>query len=121
MTKQSTTPPVARIVTHETPGPGPWVLQAACADLPTRYFFSDDPAGTDLALAVCRPCPVRDDCAAYALAIPILDGVWGGLTEADRRRIVRRRARHTQDGSRTAGQAGAPLPTGTASDALRCR
>lgn len=91
MTKRLTSAPVARMDIDLTPGPGPWVLHAACAGLPTRYFFSEDPATTDLALAVCRSCRVRDECAAYALATPILDGVWGGLTEADRRGIIRRR------------------------------
>lgn len=119
MNRRLTSAPVARIDSDQTPGPGPWVCQAACAGLPTRYFFSDNPDDMNLALAVCRPCPVRDDCAAYALAIPILDGVWGGLTEADRRRIIRRRhERNSEDRPRTTGQAGLP---GAARESTRCR
>lgn len=119
MNQRLISPPVARIDSDQTPGPGPWVRQAACAGLPTSYFFSDDPDDVKLALAVCRPCPVRDDCAAYALAIPILDGVWGGMTEADRRRIVRRRhERNSEDRSRIARHEGLP---GAAHGSPRCR
>jgi WhiB family redox-sensing transcriptional regulator len=107
---------VARVDTDQTAGPGRWVLQAACAGLPTDYFFSDDPADTDLALAVCRPCPVRHDCAAYALAIPIFDGVWGGLTEADRRRIIRRQTAQVEDRPRMAAGQASALYAGAASE-----
>lgn len=41
----------------------------------------------------CMKCPVLDDCAEYALDNRIEFGVWGGLTEEDRRKIRRRRRR----------------------------
>lgn len=44
-----------------------------------------DPAQERRAIAVCRQCPAQTQCALYALADPSLGGVWGGLTEADRR------------------------------------
>lgn len=78
---------VSRVTLEDTPAPGAWVERAACRVLPTDWFFSDDPADSETARAVCRPCPVRDDCAAYALAVPGIGGIWGGLSEADRRRI----------------------------------
>jgi WhiB family redox-sensing transcriptional regulator len=85
---------------EDAPAPGTWARRAACLGLPTDTFFPDDPADADIARAVCQRCPVRDDCAAYALAIPALAGIWGGLTEADRRRIRRRHGRghHHQHG-----------------------
>jgi len=60
---------------------------AACRDLPTELFFPAecDDDGAEAAKAVCRSCPVRRDCVAYALADPTLTGVWGASTEAQRR------------------------------------
>ncbi len=41
------------------------------------------------AIQVCRHCPVRQDCADYAMAHPGLHGVWGGLTQSERDQIHR--------------------------------
>src|SRR5688500_4279298 len=70
-----------------------WRADAACRDLPTALFFpdSESPADASPALAVCAVCPVRADCLEFALASRQADGIWGGATEADRRRIRRRR------------------------------
>ena len=75
-----------------------WRRDAACRDLDTNVFFplSDDEAGP--AKAVCATCPVREDCLEFALVTRQGDGVWGGLTESERRRLRRRR----QEGGRTA-------------------
>ena len=68
-----------------------WRRAAACRDLDTGFFFplSDDDAGP--AKAVCATCPVREECLRYALATRQGDGIWGGLTETERRRLRRRR------------------------------
>ncbi|TQM01604.1 WhiB family transcriptional regulator [Pseudonocardia kunmingensis] len=39
----------------------------------------------------CRPCPVRTECLAHALDARIEWGVWGGMTERERRALLRRR------------------------------
>ena len=72
-----------------------WKADAACRDLETDLFFpaSDEDAGP--ALEVCASCPVREACLAFALATRQDDGIWGGTTEADRKRI-RRRTRRTE-------------------------
>jgi WhiB family redox-sensing transcriptional regulator len=44
-----------------------------------------------LAKAVCRECPVRDECLAYALDHREHDGVWGGLSARERRRLLQAR------------------------------
>ena len=49
------------------------------------------------AKAVCRRCPVRPPCAAYALAAGESSGVWGGLSEDDREREQRADRRIVQD------------------------
>lgn len=55
---------------------------------PDRWF-SDDPGDQAAAVAVCRGCPVRPQCAAWALETRQGWGVWGALTERDRRRLLR--------------------------------
>ena len=68
-----------------------WRLDAACRDVETSIFFpeSDDDAGP--ALEICATCPVREECLEFALLTRQEDGVWGGMTETDRRRLRRRR------------------------------
>lgn len=120
MTKTNGVRAISRVALEESPAPGAWADRGACRGLPTDHFFSDDPADTETARTVCRPCPVRDDCAAYALALPGIGGIWGGLSEADRRRIRRRHGRHATIGDARP----APLrdrPTGCRSEAPRCR
>lgn len=88
---------VKHSLAHDTwdqrPGPGAWVSRGACRGAPTDLFFPEEPGEAEPALQVCRRCPVRAECADYALGIPGLEGIWGGLTETDRRR--HRRHRHT--------------------------
>ena len=74
------------------PGEG-WVPYAKCADLPRTTFFPRERVGVMVAKHVCGSCPVRSQCLAYALANRIATGVWGGASEQERRRILRRGAR----------------------------
>ena len=76
-----------------------WRQRAACRDHDPELFF---PIGTtelaltqvDQAKAVCRRCEVRDDCLASAMHSDQDSGVWGGLSD-DERRALKRRARVT--------------------------
>jgi WhiB family redox-sensing transcriptional regulator len=67
------------------------VLYAKCADIPRATFFPDDSVGLKVAKRVCVNCPVRSECLHYALANRIEHGVWGGASEQERRRMLRRR------------------------------
>lgn len=68
-----------------------WMLDALCrADSPARYFPSDG-VGVEVAKRTCQRCPVRVQCLEYALVRRIDHGVWGGCSERERRRILRRR------------------------------
>jgi len=68
-----------------------WRQRAACRGVDPDIFYpvSDDDA--EEAKAVCGICPVREACLEYALANRERDGVWGGATERERRRLVRQR------------------------------
>lgn len=69
-----------------------WQSRAACRDAdPELFFFEGDeqaPANAaqlEQARQVCSRCPVRVQCGEYALAAFEEHGVWGGMTERDRR------------------------------------
>ncbi|MDP9071788.1 MAG: WhiB family transcriptional regulator [Actinomycetota bacterium] len=53
------------------------------------YPASDEEA--EEAKAICATCPVRQACLEHALANRERDGVWGGATERERRRMIRQR------------------------------
>ena len=68
-----------------------WRYRGACRGLDPDIFYpaSDEEAGP--AKAVCGSCPVRQQCLEFALANREREGVWGGATEKERRRILRQR------------------------------
>lgn len=68
-----------------------WRQHSACRGVDPDIFYpaSDDEA--EVAKAVCAQCPVRQPCLEYALTNRERDGVWGGATEKERRRILRQR------------------------------
>lgn len=68
-----------------------WSARAACHGLDPKIFFPVDGEDADAAKAICDGCPVREPCLDYALGERERVGVWGGCTERERRRILRRR------------------------------
>lgn len=68
-------------------------VRGACGNRPDIDWFSDNQARIAEAKKVCSTCPVLAQCRNYALAAGDLCGVWGGLTEGERRRQRLRRAR----------------------------
>ena len=70
-----------------------WRDQAACLGLDPQVFYPTTDDEADEARRICDACAVKDDCLEYALARREKDGVWGGATERDRRRIIRQRRR----------------------------
>lgn len=72
-----------------------WRAQAACRGLDTEIFYPipEDEEAEMAAKAICETCPVREACLEYALGSREREGVWGGTTERERRRIVRQRRR----------------------------
>jgi WhiB family redox-sensing transcriptional regulator len=69
-----------------------WQAQANCAGVDPDLFFPERGASTREAKAVCRACVVRQECLEYALVNGEKFGIWGGLSERERRRLRRQRA-----------------------------
>ncbi|MEQ8719587.1 MAG: WhiB family transcriptional regulator [Acidimicrobiales bacterium] len=72
--------------------PKPWQAYANCMGVDPDLFFPERGASTREAKEVCRGCVVRDDCLEYALTNGEKFGIWGGMSERERRRIRRQRA-----------------------------
>lgn len=69
-----------------------WMVDANCLGLDTDLFFPDRGGDTRFAKSICRECDVQVECLAYALNNGEHHGIWGGMSESDRRRIQRTRA-----------------------------
>lgn len=69
-----------------------WQEEANCLGVDPDLFFPERGASTREAKAVCAGCEVRVDCLEYALANGEKFGIWGGLSERERRRLRRQRA-----------------------------
>lgn len=68
-----------------------WMLRARCRGFDPGEFFPSDGVGVEHARKICTECDVRLECLEYALTHHIDHGVWGGCSERERRRILRRR------------------------------
>jgi len=69
---------------------GDWEDRAQCRAGDAELFFTPGAAQEFRAKAVCRSCTVRWECLAYALKHRVEHGVWGGLTDRERRRVLNR-------------------------------
>lgn len=77
-------------------------MLAACREEDPDLFFPIGSTGpalvqTEDAKAVCRSCPVRQECLRWALDNSQDAGVWGGLDETERRAMKRRSRRRAKD------------------------
>ena len=66
-----------------------WQDQALCAQTDPEAFFPDKGGSTREAKRVCRSCEVRAECLEYALEHDERFGIWGGMSERERRRLKR--------------------------------
>ena len=69
-----------------------WHDQANCLGVDPDLFFPERGASTREAKEVCRGCVVREACLEYALTNGEKFGIWGGMSERERRRLRRARA-----------------------------
>jgi len=75
-----------------------WDVEAACQSVDPELFFPSSPGTNTLstdraAKRICRGCPVRTHCLEFALSARLDHGVWGGLSEDERRSLRRSRQR----------------------------
>jgi WhiB family redox-sensing transcriptional regulator len=76
-----------------------WREEAACLDCPAILFFGADDSEPqaerrlreEAAKRVCAQCIVREECLQFALTTRESYGIWGGLTEIERRSLLRKR------------------------------
>ena len=66
-----------------------WQERALCAQTDPEAFFPEKGGSTREAKRVCQSCDVRAECLEYALANDERFGIWGGLSERERRRVKR--------------------------------
>jgi WhiB family transcriptional regulator, redox-sensing transcriptional regulator len=66
-----------------------WREQALCAQTDPEAFFPEKGIPTQPAKRICLGCEVRPECLDYALDTGQRHGVWGGLSERERRRLDR--------------------------------
>ncbi len=72
-----------------TGDPGGWQERALCAQTDPEAFFPEKGGSTREAKRVCVGCDVRAECLEYALLHDERFGIWGGLSERERRRLRR--------------------------------
>jgi len=68
-----------------------WMAPATCAGMATWLWFPERGERPKVALKVSHSCVVQQECAAYGLEERV--GLWGGMSERERRKVRRRRNR----------------------------
>jgi WhiB family redox-sensing transcriptional regulator len=70
-----------------------WRDRGACRGLDPEVFYPASDEEAEEAKIVCAECSVQASCLEHALTYREKEGVWGGATERERRRIIRQRRR----------------------------
>ena len=68
-----------------------WQDLAHCRGANPDLFFPERGASTRKAKGICRECPVRVECLEFAVVTSEKFGIWGGMSERERRKIRRQR------------------------------
>ncbi|MCP2637502.1 WhiB family transcriptional regulator [Microbacterium sp. HD4P20] len=83
-------PGVRRNTGADDDNPLSWQTDALCAQTDPEAFFPEKGGSTRDAKRICTSCDVRDQCLEYALQNDERFGIWGGLSERERRKLKRR-------------------------------
>lgn len=67
-----------------------WQVNALCAQTDPEAFFPEKGGSTREAKRICESCEVRQECLEYALENDERFGIWGGLSERERRKLRKR-------------------------------
>jgi WhiB family redox-sensing transcriptional regulator len=81
---------IAHLADYRSCSDQDWRAHALCAQIDPDLFFAPGALEHKLAKRVCRECPVQRECLVYAMETPVDHGIWGGLTERERRGFRRR-------------------------------
>ena len=82
--------PLAHVMVHPEDGDDQgWQDRALCAQTDPEAFFPEKGGSTREAKRVCRGCEVKAECLDYALENDERFGIWGGMSERERRRLKR--------------------------------
>jgi WhiB family transcriptional regulator, redox-sensing transcriptional regulator len=73
-----------------------WQSRANCMGVDPDLFFPERGSSTREAKEVCRGCVVRVDCLEFAIANGEKFGIWGGMSERERRRVRRARVQQSR-------------------------
>jgi WhiB family redox-sensing transcriptional regulator len=95
---------ISQLVENRLPAPiaenYEWQSKAVCRNVDPEIFFLPDNSRMgdrtrriNAAKEICKTCPVISECLAYALDIKETYGIYGGMSEEERRRILLRRGR----------------------------
>lgn len=68
-----------------------WKLQGLCSQADPEAWFPDKGGSCKEAKKICAVCPVRNECLQYALENREVWGVWGGLSEFERKQLRKRK------------------------------
>lgn len=68
-----------------------WKLRGACRGYDQDAWFPERGASTRAAKSICRQCDVQEECLEYAVNMGEKFGIWGGLSERERRAIRKKR------------------------------
>jgi WhiB family redox-sensing transcriptional regulator len=71
---------------------GDWRDDALCQQVDPELFYPEKGGTAEPAKSICRSCDVRPECLEYALSLGEAFGVWGGMSEKDRRAEMKRRS-----------------------------
>lgn len=74
-----------------TPGDH-WRDHAECRGTDTDSFYPGKGESAEVARKICRRCSVSSECLAYAMRMADPNGIWGGVPEGERRKMLRRAA-----------------------------
>jgi WhiB family transcriptional regulator, redox-sensing transcriptional regulator len=82
---------VLRIAMSVNTGRASWMDLASCAESDPEAWFPEKGGSVREAKAICMTCPVRANCLEYALDHREAFGIWGALSEHERRAVARQR------------------------------
>lgn len=77
-------------IRSEDDGALAWQADSLCAQTDPEAFFPEKGGSTREAKKICGQCEVSAECLEYALQNDERFGIWGGLSERERRRLRRR-------------------------------